>query len=332
MMKNMKTWKLTELPPGKNVVGCKWVYTKKLDKHSNIKHYKARLVAQGFSQKPGIDYNNTGTFVPVMQFESLQTNLALAAENNWELHQLDMKSAYLNGYLEEEIYMKQPPGFNNGSGRVCCLYRSIYGLKQAGNTWNVEFTNAMSSLDFCQLKMDYCIFDRQHGDTFAILLLWVDDIITITNSVEEARHVEKQLAEKFEIKSLGEPSLILGIQILCDCEAGTIMIRQEHYIESMLDKFGLKDINPVSTPVDPNVKLDYEPDEDQALETNNAMCSYSTLIGSLMYLAISMRPDISFTVNQLAQFTWNPRPRHWTAVKRVFQYLKRTKDYSVHYG
>ena len=229
-----------------------------------------------------------------------------------------MKSAYLNGYLEEEIYMKQPPGFNNGSGRVCRLYRSIYGLKQAGNTWNVEFTNMMSSLDFRQLKMDYCVFDRQHGDTFAILLLWVDDIITITNSVEEARHVEKQLAEKFEIKSLGEPSLILGIQILCDHEAGTIMIRQEHYVESMLDKFGLKDINPVSMPMDPNVKLDYEPDEDQALETNNAMCSYSTLIASLMYLAISMRPDISFTVNQLAQFTWNPRPRHWTTIKRVF--------------
>src|ERR1700759_82718 len=190
----------------------------------------------------------------------------------------------------------------------------------------------MGDLKFRQLKSDYCVFDRQQGDTFTTLLLWVDYIITITNSVEEAKHVEKELTGKFEIKSLGEPSLILGIQILRNREAGTITIRQEHYVESMLDKFGLSDANPVSTPMDPNVKLDYEPDEPQSPGTNDATWSYSTLIGSLMYLARSTRPDIAFAVNQLAQFTQNPKPHHWTAVKRVFRYLKGTKQHGIRYG
>ena len=121
MMKKMKTWELVDAPIGKNVVGCRWVFTMKKDEHGNIARYKARLVAQGFSQKPGVDYSNMGTFAPVMCFESLRMHLALAAENDWELHQYDVKSTYLNGKLKEEIYMCQPPGFNDGSGRVCRL-------------------------------------------------------------------------------------------------------------------------------------------------------------------------------------------------------------------
>jgi hypothetical protein len=160
MMKKMEMWTLVNIPQGKNVVGCRWVFTTKKDEHGNVARYKARLIAQGFSQKPGVNYSNTGTFVFVMRFESLRTQLALAAENNWELRQFDVKSAYLNGKLEEEIYMKQPPGFNDSSGRVCRLQQSIYGLKQARNMWNKRFNNEMSELRFTQLKTDYCIFDR----------------------------------------------------------------------------------------------------------------------------------------------------------------------------
>jgi hypothetical protein len=133
VLEKMGTWKMEDLPAGREPIGCCWVFDKKRDEHGNIVKYKARLVAQGFSQKPGTDFSHNGTFAPVMRFETLRTMLALAAVNKWDMRQLDVKSAYLNGKLTEEIYMKQPPGFSDGSGRVCKLQRALYGLKQAGH-------------------------------------------------------------------------------------------------------------------------------------------------------------------------------------------------------
>ncbi|KIL57786.1 hypothetical protein M378DRAFT_87411, partial [Amanita muscaria Koide BX008] len=332
MMKKMGTWELVDLPEGKNIVGCKWVFTKKRDEEGRINRFKARLVAQGFSQKPGVDYSNTGTFAPVMRFESLRTHLALAAVNNWELRQFDVKSAYLNGSLDEEIYMRQPPGFDDGSGRVCRLKKSIYGLKQAGNIWNREFTQAMGEIDFYQLKTDNCVFVRQQKDVFSILLIWVDDIIAVMNSNDEANRLELELANRFEIKSLGDPSLILGIQVSRDKQNHTVIIHQSTYISTLLSKFSLSNVNPVNTPMDLDVKLDYEQNESQIPANDEIAYSYATLIGSLMYLAIATRPDISFAVQRLAQFTRNPKQRHWTAVKRVFRYLKGTKNWGIRYG
>ena len=154
----MGTWKLEELPKERETIGNKWVFIRKRDEKGNIIRYKARLIAQGFSQKPGTDYSNDGTFAPVMRFETLRTLLALGAVNNWKIRQFDIKGAYLHGTLHETIYMRQPEGFNDESGRVCQLIRPLYGLKQSGNVWNKEFTSTMKSLGFTQLKTDYCCF------------------------------------------------------------------------------------------------------------------------------------------------------------------------------
>ena len=151
---------MEELLEGREAVGCKWVFLRKKDENGNIEAYKARLVAQGFSQKPGMDYSDTGTFAPVMRFETLQTMLALAVINGWDMRQMDVKGMYLNSWLKEEIYMKQPAGFDDGTGRVCLLVRPLYGLKQARNEWNNELDGAMKDLTYRNTQSDYCCYFR----------------------------------------------------------------------------------------------------------------------------------------------------------------------------
>ena len=328
-LKEMGTWQETELPKGRKAIGCKWVFLKKRDEHGKIIKFKARLVAQGFSQKPGTDYSDNGTFAPVMRFETLRTMLAHSAIHNKKLRQFDIKGAYLHGNLEEEIYMVQAPGYGDGSQRVYKLIRALYGLKQAGNVWNTRLNDALTKLGFRQLKSDYCCYIREEEEDSTILLVWVDDFLSISNRDSLNDRIEAELQKHFEVKSLGQPSLIIGVKI--HQENNLIEISQTHYIETLLKKYGLQDANPVSTPMDPNIKLD-NPEEVPEGSTSMANFGYTNLIGSLMYLAITTRPDIAYAINKLAQFTSAPKPKHWTAVKRVFRYLKGTKDYKLSYG
>jgi hypothetical protein len=269
-----------------------------------------------------------------MRFETLRTVLALAATKSWDLRQLDVKSAYLNGRLTEELYMKQPPGFSDNSGQVCRLQRAVYGLKQAGHAWNLEFNAAMDELGYKQLKTDYCCFIRREGENFAIILVWVDDMITLTNNPAESDRVEREIQGKFEIKALGEPSMLLGMKISCNTNTQQITLSQTHYIDSLLKKFNLENANPVSMPLDLNVDLD----GDEPLEGDNnnsdtrTSTLFATMIGSLMYAALGTRPDIAYATHRLAQFTHHPHKRHWTAIKRIFRYLKGTRNYVLTYG
>mgnify|MGYP001405694973 FL=1 len=332
-LEGMGTWDLEDLPGGRKAIGCRWVFSRKTDEHGNIIRYKARLVAQGFAQKPGIDYELDGVFAPVMRFETLRTVLALSATNGWVLFQSDVKSAYLNGHLTEEIYMRQPPGFDDGSGRVCRLRRSLYGLKQAGNVWNREFNSAMREMGYTQLKSDPCCYIRRSPTSTSILLLWVDDILGSASDDEEAERVQAELSKRFEVHSTNRPGMLLGMKITQNDDDESISLSQSHYIDSMLRRFGLEDSNSVSTPLDPHVDLDsldtpskIEPD------TSRASGLYATAIGSLLYAAMGTRPDIAYATHRLAQFTRNPQPKHWTAVKRVLRYLKGTKDLALTFG
>jgi hypothetical protein len=332
------TWHLEELPIGREAIGCKWVFDRKKDEKGNIVKYKARLVAQGFSQKPGVDYMDSGTFAPVMRFETLRTMLALATINRWDVRQMDVKGAYLNGWLKEEIYMKQPAGYDDGSGRVCRLIKTLYGLKQAGNEWNNEFDGTMKDLAYTNTRSDYCCYIRRQGENFAIVLVWVDDLVVFTNSPAESDRVEHELKQKFEIKTLGEPSLLLGMKITRDKENQITTLSQAHYVDKILHRVGLQDANPVSTPLDPNVNLETneaEQDEsgnDREFDHDRASGIYARAIGSLMYAAIGTRPDITYAVHTLAKFTKSPQSKHWTAIKRIFRYLKGTRDFHLTYG
>jgi hypothetical protein len=239
--------------------------------------------------------------------------------HRWDMRQMDVKGAYLNGHLKEEIYMKQPAGFDDGSGRVCRLVKALYGLKQAGNAWNNEFDDAMKDLAYTNTKTDYCCYARRQGENFAIVLVWVDDLVTFTNSPIQSNIVEKELREKFEIKSLGEPSMLLGMKVSHDKEKQIVTLSQTHYIDKIIERVGLQDANPVSTPLDPNVNLEVEETEgDNDKEINDrASGMYAKAIGSLMYPAIGTRPDIAFAVHLLARFTKSPKPKHWTTIKCV---------------
>jgi transposase InsO family protein len=332
-LKKMGTWTLKDLPKDRKEIGCKWVFVRKRNEKGEIVQWKARLVAQGFSQKPGTDYNNDGTFAPVMRFETLRTLLAYATVNQLKLRQFDVKGAYLNGYLNETIYMKQPPGFEDDSGRVCLLERSLYGLKQAGNVWNHELNRALQAIGFKQLKTDYCCYIKSSGDDFIILVVWVDDFLSLSTKESLNDNIEQDLNKYFTVKSLGKPNLLLGIKITT--ESDYISLSQSHYIDFLLDKYGLTDANPVSTPMDPNIKFDQEVREEEGSEGKEDLKighGYAQLIGSLMYLALATRPDIAYAVNRLAQFTSNPQAVHWTAVKRIFRYLKQTKNSKLTYG
>jgi hypothetical protein len=327
----MGTWVKGDLPEDRKVVGCKWVFLRKRDENREITKYKARLVAQGFSQKPGTNYSDNGTFAPVMQFETLRTMLAHMAINNWKLRQFDIKGAYLHGELKEEIYMAQAPGYEDGTGQVYCLKRALYGLKQAGNVWNTKLNSVLIGLGYTQLKSDYCCYHRSHGNDTSILLIWVDDFISISTNDKLNDRIEEELRSHFKVKSLGQPSLIISVKIRQGDHV--IKLSQTHYIDKLLSKYGLQDANPVSTPMDVTIKLDdteEAPDEEKI--SSLSKFGYANLIGSLMYLAVATRPDIAYSVTKLAQYTSAPRSKHWTAIKRVFRYLKGTKYLELVYG
>jgi len=251
---NMGTWRLEDLPADRKPVGCRWVYDRKRNEHGEVIKYKARLVAQGFLQKPGTDFSNDGTFAPVMRFETLHTLLVFSAVHNLKLQQFDVKSAYLHGHLNDIIYMAQPPGYDDGSGWSCLLIRSLYGLKQAGNVWNWELNRVLNKIGFIQLRTDYCYYVRQEGGDFTVLLVWVDDFASASTTDEQNDAAKKDLMAHFDIKSLGRLNLLLGMKISQGNHIVTLS--QTHYIDALLEKFGLTDANPVFTPMDVNVKLD----------------------------------------------------------------------------
>ena len=193
-----------------------------------------------------------------MWFETLQTLLALGAINNWKIQQFDIKGAYPHGFPHgfphETIYMWQPEGFNNGTGSVCRLIRPLYGLKQSVNVWNEELTTTMTSLGFSQLETDYCCFIQWENNSFTIMIIWVDNILLFSSSDARNNQIKADLKSKFEVNTIRNPSMILGIKL--NQKENQILLLQTHYINSLLNKFGLENANPVTTPLDPNVNLD----------------------------------------------------------------------------
>jgi hypothetical protein len=238
---------------------------------------------------------------------------------------MDIKGAYLNGDLKEEIYMNQPEGYNDGMAWLCHLIKTLYGLKQSGREWNAKLDTKLQKIGFERLQSDPCIYIRKTNG-IEIITVWVDDLLLFTKAKVTMDNLKKELGNLFEITDLGKPSKL--VEITRDQPNGTLMISQTKYIESMLEKEKMENANPVATPLDPNVKL--EPNEPQsAAPTING--SYASLTGSLMYAAIGTQPDIAYAVNKLCLFNNNPGIAHWSTAKRVLRYLKGTKDYGLTY-
>ena len=301
------TWELVDQPAGVVPLKNKWVFVLKKDKEGCIVRYKARLVVKGFGQRFGHDYLETHS--PVVRIESIRAMLAIASAKKLLIRQMDIKGAYLNGTLKETIYMKQPDGFEDGTGRVCHLIKTLYGLKQSGREWNMEFDTKMRRRGYKRLRADPCVYTRSGPEKIAIITVWVDDLLLFADSATTMEEMKKDIRTEWETTDLGEPSKIVGIEISQSPEG--ITISQKKSIQRILEKQGLADANTVQMPLDPHIKIIPNPDGNEGDRSN----SYAQLLGELQYVANSTRPDIAFAVNRLASYTANPSLQHITAVK-----------------
>ena len=327
------TWISVPRPTDKNIVGSKWVFRIKRNANGSIEKYKARLVAQGFTQKFGVDYFDT--FSPVAKLSSFRFILAIAARNDWNADTFDFNGAYLNGELDdnEEIYMKPPPGYISEGEQVKRLLKSLYGLKQAGRKWYDTLSRALTDLGFQVNNADPGVFTSHDNADITILAIHVDDCLITGSSTKLISSYKSKLNERYSLTDLGPVHWLLGIKITRSRQARTISLSQTSYIDAILSRFFLSDAKPVATPITPGTilsKADSPIDDTEMVRMSKT--PYREAIGSLMYAAVATRPDITFAVSALSQFLENPGEVHWEAVKRVFRYLAGTKTLSLTYG
>ena len=311
-----RTWDLVDLPAGRKAIGSKWVFKLKEENDGNAPKYKARLVARGFSQVYGFDY--TDVYAPVAKNTTFRLLLSIAAKRKLNVRHYDAKTAFLNGQLSEEIYMKQPPGFivPGQEEKVCRLKRSIYGLKQAARAWNEAIHKEIVNLNFRQNTSDPCLYT---SDTGIFLLIYVDDILVIGSDTAVMDEVMDKLKTKFVIKNLGNISKYLGIEVQKD-ENGNFLISQSKYIMDIVKDAGLENAKPSKYPMDSGYfKLDHS----IKLESNE---EYRRIIGQLLFVSINSRPDISVCVSILGRKVSCPSQMDLNEAKRIIRYLKGTCD------
>jgi hypothetical protein len=332
-MKQTGTWELVELPAGRKAVGCRWVFKIKKNADGTVERYKARIVAQGFAQKPHLEY--TETFAPVARFASLRSVIAIAAIEDMELDQLDVSSAFLNGDLDEEIYMAQPPGFIQPGQEhlVCRLKKSIYGLKQSPRQWNKKLHETLLDLGFRRCPSEHSVYVFAKDGVKLIIPIYVDDLTLACNDRTALDMVKAELKKRFKMRDLGPCRYVIGIEVIRNRAKRTVHLSQRQHVEDVLAKFNHTNCRPVVTPLDPDVKLD-KTGSPQTPEDVDYMSQipYLSAVGSLMYLALGTRPDISYAVGVLSRFNSCPGRTHWNAVKRVFRYLRGTADIALEYG
>lgn len=321
------TWELVDPPANRNIIGSKWVYRKKLNAEGEVERFKARLVAQGFTQRFGFDYEEI--FAPVAMQSTLRVLLAVAGRQKMTVKHLDVKSAYLYGTLSEEIYMRQPPGFvvQKKAHQVCRLRKSIYGLKQAARVWHQTITQILMELGFSQCKSDSCLYrKRLSSGEWIYLLLYVDDILVVCVKEEEITSIERALQQKIQITKLGEISCFLGIRVRKD-ESGFYSLSQESFIKKLVKRYGKDGAKGSKYPMDPGYfKLSKDA---KKLKDNE---EYHSLIGSLLYLSTNSRPDIAACVGILSRRISCPSEVDWTESQRIIRYLAHTVDYRLKLG
>ena len=329
MLVEMKTWELVPRPPGCKVIGSRWVFRVKPKEDGTIASFKARLVAQGFSQIEGIDYTNA--FAPVSNLTSIRVILAIVAHFDLELDQMDVKSAYLNGKIDVVLYMKQPEGFivKGKENYVCKLLRSLYGIKQAGNIWNHDLHNTLVTLGFTRLKSDACIYTKgslSNGD-FLLVALWVDDLLAAGQSRANLDAFKVDFSKCYEVKDLNAAHHYLGWIIERDRSKKILKVTQQQFIIDVLKTFGMYDCNGCTTPMVTDFNhIAIEDQDEPSTPLGNMDCNYRSIIGSMMYMLNSTRPELGYSVGVLSRYLNSPNIQHVMAAKRILRYLKHTAN------
>ena len=334
------TWELAQLPPGRRAIGSRWVFKVKRKPDGSIDKYKGRIVAQGFSQVRGVHYNEV--FASTARMVAMRTVIALAATEDLELHSVDVSTAFLNGEIDAEVYMKIPDGLSvegdPGPGEdpkrwVVRLLKGLYGIKQGPRIWALRLHSVLTSIGFERTDCDHSVYVYRRDNVHIMLPIHVDDLLLASNSIDALRSVKSELATHFKLHNLGPATSILGMNIVRDHAACTIALSQPGYIESILDDFCMADSNPALTPTEEGCRLSKSMSL-QSLEEKIDMkdMPYRELIGKLLYLAIATRPDISYAIGVLCRFVENPGRPHWDATKRVLRYLRGMTNMSLVYS
>ncbi|WVZ59326.1 hypothetical protein U9M48_009481 [Paspalum notatum var. saurae] len=310
------TWDLVPTPSHIRPITCKWVYKVKTRSDGSLERYKARLVARGFQQEHGRDYDET--FAPVAHMTTVRALLAVASVREWSISQLDVKNAFLNGELREEVYMQPPPGYSVPEGMVCRLRRSLYGLKQAPRAWFQRFASVITAAGFSASAHDPALFVHTSSRGRTLLLLYVDDMIITGDDPQFIAFVKARLSDQFLMSDLGSLRYFLGIEISSTPEG--IYLSQEKYIQSLLDRASLTDHKTEETPMELNLHLSAT--DGELLDDPTR---YRHIVGSLVYLGVT-RPDISYSVHILSQFVSAPTQLHYSHLLRVLRYLRGTKS------
>ncbi|KAJ9546873.1 hypothetical protein OSB04_019416 [Centaurea solstitialis] len=332
-MYDNQVWDLVDHIPSLKIVGHKWVFKKKTNMDGKVHTYKARLVAKGYTQTHGVDYDET--FSPVAMLKSIRILIAIAAFHDYEIWQMDVKTAFLNGKLSEDVYMTQPEGFvqSEHPNRVCKLQKSIYGLKQASRSWNICFDEKVKEFGFLRSEDEPCVYVRTSGSIVVFLVLYVDDILLMGNDIPTLQSVKTWLGKCFSMKDMGDAAYILGIKIYRDRSRRLIGLSQSTYIDKVLKKFNMQDSKKGFIPMQHGLALSKAqcPSSNSELERMSRI-PYASAIGSIMYAMICTRPDVSCALSMTSRYQANPGNDHWTAVKNILKYLRRTKEMFLVYG
>jgi histone deacetylase 1/2 len=314
-----KVYTEATLPEHATALPSKLVLNIKRDEHGNVDKYKARLVAKGFRQVAGRDYDEV--FAPTAQHVTLRVLLAIASAEGFEVEQLDVRTAFLNGDLTEDVYLKLPTELG---GNIWLLHKALYGLKQAARAWHEKLRDEMINHGFTPSKHEPCLFTRGAGADKVYVMVHVDDALVVGNkcSVKQAK---QSIATMFDIKDLGKASYFLGMLVQQNADGGYSLM-QPKYVADLLVRFGMTDCKTCPTPLPIGTHL--SKDDGEVLNDDHP---YQALVGSLIYLAVNTRPDISHAVGILSRFMSCPTDKHWDAGKHVLRYLKGSADLGLTY-
>ncbi|KAI3782063.1 hypothetical protein L2E82_12095 [Cichorium intybus] len=317
------TWVLTDLPKGQKPIGLKWVFKLKKDASGKFTTHKARIVAKGYVQRKGIDFDEV--FAPVARLETVRLMLALAAKEGWTVHHLDVKSVFLNGTLEEEVYVSQSEGFIV-AGKEHMVYRlskALYGLRQAPRAWNAKLDKTLKELGFLRCPQEQAVYKLQRPNSILLVGAYVDDLIVMGTSEEQVAAFKKQMKNVFEMTDMGKPSYYLGIEV--HQRKGEVAIAQTGYAKKVLKLAGMADCNPSKYPMESKLSLTKD---EGGVEVNST--DYRRLVGSLRYLTHT-RPDLAYSVGVVSRFMESPKESHFKAVKQILRYIKGTQSHGLVY-
>ncbi|CAI7906372.1 unnamed protein product, partial [Closterium sp. NIES-54] len=321
------TWELVELSEGRKAITSKWLFKIKSDADGKIERYKSRLVAKGYQQKEKVDYKEL--FASVVKPTTLRTLLAGAAIKGWVVKQMDVTTAFLNGVLEEEIFMVQPEGFDDGNGRVLRLKKALYGLNQAPRQWYLKLRGVLEEIGFTPSTADHSLFMLGEGEQRSFMVVYVDDILIFSPSSDLVTEVMMKLQDKFKCKALGDVSFYLGLHIERDMEKRCMRVHQRKYLEALAANFGQSEGH-VATPFPSGFKCVKGPEEESVGEEERRR--FHSLVGSLMYAAVNTRPDVAFATGQLARVVQCPNEEQVAAGMMVAKYLGQTATVGLQFS